>query len=78
MEKKYRTNIELSQKRTLVGFKETSILFIKENCYYLLQKYIIKEIFIFCGCFQNIQNSYSHYFNEWQNSLKELTKCLLQ
>ena len=44
MEKKYRTNIEISLKRTLKSFKETSILFIKENCYYLCQKYIIKEI----------------------------------
>ena len=78
MEKKYRTNIELIHKRTLSDFKETSILFIKENCYYLLQKYIIKQIFIFCGCFQNIQNSYSHYFNAWENSLNELTKNLLQ
>ena len=67
MEKKYRTNIELSHKRTLSDFKETSILFIKKNCYYLLQKYIIKQIFISCGCFQNIQNSDYHYFDSWEN-----------
>ena len=78
MEKKYRTNIEISLKRTLKGFKETSILFIKENCYYLCQKYIIKEIFKFCGFFQNLENSDSYIYSEWENSLNNLTENLVQ
>ena len=78
MEKKYRTNIEISLKRTLKGFKETSILFIKENCYYLCQKYIIKEIFKFCGFFQNLENSDSYYYSVWENSLNNLTENLVQ
>lgn len=76
MEKKYRTNIEIKNKRTLEDFKQTSILFLKENCYYLCQKYIIKQIFIFCGCFQNMQNS-NTYYDAWVNKLNERTNYLL-
>ena len=77
MEKRYRSNIEISQKRTLKGFKETSILFIKENCYYLCQKYIIKQIFKICGCIQNLEKSDFYYYNEWENNLNQLTRNLI-
>ena len=76
MEKKYRTNIEIKNKRTLDGFKQTSILFLKENCYYLCQKYIIEQIFIFCGCFKNMQKSYS-YYDAWENILNDNTNYLI-
>ena len=78
MEKRYRSNIEIIQKRTLKGFKETSILFIKENCYYLCQKYIIKQIFKYCGCIQSLEKSDFYYYNAWENNLNRLTPNLIQ
>ena len=61
-------NMEIKNKRTIKKFKKTNEIFLKNNFYYILQKYIIYNI---------INNFYKNYFIKIRNELDSIVKKLL-
>ena len=67
LEKSNEINIEIKNKRTLKGFRNTSEIFLKENFYYMSQKYVIKEIIKYCQ-----KSYYDEFINQIDNIIKKL------
>ena len=68
LEKINKENINIENKRDLKGFKKTNEIFLKQNFYYLSQKYIIYN-FILYYC--------NDYFKEFQNNLNLIIEDLI-
>ena len=67
-EKERRQNIKIENKRDINGFKKTNEVFLKQNLYYIFQKYLINYL---------IQNFYEKFFKEFRKQLDIIIETLL-